>query len=178
VLAEKASLLRVARRIIVLIFFAAGCGGGGDRPGTPSLGSRLDVSGVIADHSLVYRFPRYPRRGTVKDLFNHIYFEGDTVCFSMALRGGAGPLKLRAEFNDPVSGKALEAERLETHGNRVYGFSLVGSILERFHEARLHRAIEAGEWRNRKVPFTLRITVQDRDGTTVREVTGSFRIDL
>jgi hypothetical protein len=47
-------------------------------------GARVSMTGEMEDESLVYRFPEYRRGGRVRDLFNYIYFQGDTVCFSFA----------------------------------------------------------------------------------------------
>jgi hypothetical protein len=156
-----------------LLAAAAGCGGAGQ---TAVLGSRLAPGGAIADAGLEYVFRPYKGRGTVKDLFNHLYFQGDTVCFSVMLPSAADSSRTLVSFVNPADGASFEAERVEVRGKRVYGFSLVGSIMEDFFSGALGRPLPEGAYCCVPVPFEIVIMSGDGAGRVERRLRGSFII--
>ena len=100
--------------------------------GKPSSDNTLSYHYTIPSDAVLYR-----------DLFNHIYFEGDTAGFSTAIgkqnQGGA----ITAHFLNADKTLRIPAERLEIDLNRAWGFSLVGSLLEHFHRDLLDRKLPA-----------------------------------
>jgi len=135
------------------------------------------MRGKITDPSLTYEFRPFARGGTVRDLFNYLYFEGDTVCFSFPLGGEAAPGSVSAVFTDPARGIQVEAERLEVTDGRAWGFSLVGSLMEKFFHDELARPAPRDGYCCRDIPFRVRCTVKAAGGDLERHIDGSFRIE-
>ena len=134
------------------------------------LGSRLEGKGHITDPTLEFSFT-YKGKDRLGDLFNFVYFEGDTVCFSADFTRDLGS-PVRAVFIDPQSGTTFPAERIELIRARAYGFSLVGSLLEHFNRKRLNDRLPAG--RVIRQPFVLHIEGYDRGRAASRNVKGEF----
>jgi hypothetical protein len=174
-----ATRTRVRAAVVAALMVTLACGGERAVPalGEGRLGSRLAPGGDIADAGLVYTFRPPTRGGTVKDLFNFLYFEGDTVCFSFPLSGAAPRGAATAVFTDTAHGISVEAERLEMREGRVYGFSLVGSLMEKFFHAELAAPAPADGYCCRDVPFLVRCTVEIPGGVMERRVAGAFRIE-
>ncbi|TAL33911.1 MAG: hypothetical protein EPN93_12820 [Spirochaetes bacterium] len=169
----------VSAAVLAALVVMLACGG--DR-GVPSLGegrlgSRLATGGDIADSTLVYTFRPYTRGGTVKDLFNFFYFEGDTVCFSFPLTGGAAHGAVKAVFVDSARGISVEAERLEVVEGKIYGFSLVGSLMEKFFHAELAAPAPGDGYSCKDIPFEVRCTIELPGGAQERRLKGAFRIE-
>jgi hypothetical protein len=168
---------RIAILCAVLLAFSS-CGGKGESPlGEGTLGSRVSMRGKITDPALTYVFRPFTRGGTVKDLFNFLYFEGDTVCFSFPLGADAAPGAVSAVFTDPVHGVEVEAERLESADGRAFGFSLVGSLMEKFFHDELARPAPRDGYCCRDIPFRVRCTVKTPGGPFERYIDGAFRIE-
>ncbi len=141
-------------------------------------GARVSMTGEIEDERLVYHFPEYRRGGRVRDLFNYIYFRGDTVCFSFELSRKIARPVIAVSFVDVQSGAEFEAERVEIYNKKIFGFSLVGSLLERFFSNRLDAAIPHDRYCCRPIPFELRFRVRERDGATLEQsLRGAFTIE-
>jgi len=141
-------------------------------------GARVSMTGEMEDEGLVYRFPEYRRGGRVRDLFHYIYFQGDTVCFSFAFSRPVARGAVAVRFIDPRSGAEYDAERIEVYKTRVFGFSLVGSLLEGFFKHRLEAPVPRDGFCCSPVPFGLRVLVREDGGATLeREFRGSFRIE-
>ena len=141
-------------------------------------GQDITREGRIADRSLVFAFPPYRRGGTCRDLFNYLYFKGDTLCFSFRLSRRIEGRAVAAAFIEPATGRRFSAERLETHGDTVWGFSLVGSLMEKFHDTRLGDAVSEGAFCCREIPFMVELSMPGKEGdTTTARIESSFRIE-
>ena len=141
-------------------------------------GQEITRRGKITDGSTVFVFPPYRRGGTNRDLFNYLYFRGDTLCFSFALSHNVEGRAVSAAFIDPATGKRFPAERLENSGNIVWGFSLVGSLMEKFHGGRLASVIPANAFCCADIPFAVEVTVAGKEGDTlVARKESSFRME-
>lgn len=140
------------------------------------LGVQLAATGEMTDTATLYSFKKYTRGGTVRDLFNYIYFAGDTLCFSVTLARNVTRDMARVHFENPHTGESFEAERLEVYGKRVFGFSLVGSVLERFYWKDLQNPVPAGMYCCENIPFIVRITIQDNGSRIESRIPGFFRI--
>jgi hypothetical protein len=168
---------RAAVFCALVIAFASCAEKGGPMPGEGTLGSRVSMRGKITDPSLTYAFRPFTRDGTVKDLFNYLYFEGDTVCFSFPLGADAAPGTVSAVFADLAHGIEVEAERLEIADGRAFGFSLVGSLMEKFFHDELARPAPADGYCCRDIPFRVRCTLRAPGGPVERHIDGAFRIE-
>jgi len=145
---------------------------------TPAgLGSSLSTRGEITDSSLVYTFRDFEKKGTVRDLFNYIYFQGDTVCFSFCLSKPAGQGNIDAGFINPLTGKYYKAERIDVDGNRVSGFSLTGSIMEQFYHERLGNPVSPDRYCCSDISFLVKLSVRVNGKSIESRVPGKFRIE-
>ena len=88
-------------------------------------------------------------------------------------------------FINPRTGQGYAAERLEYKKNNglfaspgitVYGFSLIGSLLEKFHSGDLEKPIPPGALCCRPEPVIIRIVVKDRKKELSKEIETSFTI--
>jgi hypothetical protein len=141
------------------------------------LGSRISASGKISDSNLNFTFKKYKKAGISKDLFNYIYFEGDTICFSFLLSGEVDKKNVDVCFIDPHTGKNYSAERVDLYKNRVSGFSLAGSILEKFNSDSLNRRIPKNMYCCNDIPFQVRIIIKHGNSDIQSIITGAFRIE-
>jgi hypothetical protein len=129
-----------------------------------SLGSRLEPDGTVGDESLVYTLRPFLKKGTNRDLFNHVYFQGDTVCFSLLVTRPVTKANVNVLFFDPVSGRSFPAERIDIEKKRVSGFSLLGSLLDDFHRDRRDDPARADHFCCTPVRFEVQVTVADEKG--------------
>ncbi|HNX58199.1 MAG TPA: hypothetical protein PKK43_03810 [Spirochaetota bacterium] len=136
------------------------------------MGSGLGGKGHITEDTLRYSF-KYRGGDSFKDLCNFIYFEGDTVCFSADFSENIDGI-VRAEFVDPTSGVTYRAERVEKIRSRIYGFSLVGSLLESFNRSRLDESLPKS--RVIKLPFVVRIEGESAGKKAAGEAKGECEI--
>ncbi len=175
---EHPARARAWRLLFCMMMAAGSCDKVGNSRDEVLLGSRLSASGMISDTSLKFHFSPRTLKGTEKDFFNFIYFEGDTVCFSFSRREGEHVSVEGVEFIRSDRRYSCRVERLEIRESRIYGFSLVGSLLECFYRERLREAFEPGDWKNRDIPFILEISIK-KNGVPMRRVLySSFRISL
>ena len=149
-----------------LLFLSAmpSCSGDGPVVRDFSLGSRLEPDGSIGDDSLIYTLKPFNKKGSNRDLFNHIYFQGDTVCFSLLVSRPVAKGMVKAWFVDPVSGRGYAAERLDVENRRISGFSLAGSLLDDFNRERRDEPVRPDHFCCVPVPFEVRITLADGRG--------------
>jgi hypothetical protein len=139
------------------------------------VGSALSGRGEITDESLDYVFkPRHVR--TVRDLFNNLYFQGDTLCFSFTFSGDVSGEDFRVSFVNPATGEAFPAERLEKYGDRVFGFSLVGTVMEQFFRERLNDTAPPDGFCCRDIPFEVALAERGTKGSTATRIKGAFQI--
>jgi hypothetical protein len=137
-----------------------------------TLGSNLSSKGLVTDKKTDFTFS-YSGGGNYSDLFNYIYFQGDTVCFSFDFTGDVNK-NARVWFVDQATGRTKYAERIEVLKSRVYGFALAGSLLEFFKKETLHSKI--GTEKKIVQPFTLVIEAEGKDKTVVVEKKGEFSV--
>jgi hypothetical protein len=118
-------------------------------------GSDLSSSGKIKNNSIEFLFPEFIKGGEVKDLFNYIYFKGDTICFSVKADIRLNQENTSVYFVNPADEKRYKAERLDFHGNSASGFSLVGSVMEQFYSAKLNEPIPEKKFCCEYIPFEI-----------------------
>lgn len=162
--------------MLLCVLLAAGC-----VPREPAVvetatGQSLTPDGQVSDTSHRYVFKKPSRPGTLRDLYNHIYFQGDTLCFSLRLNRPLKSPSIHAIIRDPRSGIETEVERLETAGKRVYGFSLIGSILENFHRGPMDRKADISNREGRRVPCVIEIRIVEGEKVLQENINTHFEI--
>jgi hypothetical protein len=140
------------------------------------LGSSLAAEGEIGNTSLEYRLKRFTRGTKNRDLFNFIYFQGDTLCFSFKLTRSVRGEMVSAWFINPETGERYRAERIDIHEKRVSGFSLLGSILENYYRQNLDAAIPHDAFCCRDIPIDVEISIDFNKSHVRKNLSGSFRI--
>ncbi len=133
----------------VILVFLASCAGTDET----AFGQSVDRAGVITDRSLAFTFAAPRGKKSAKDLFDYLYFQGDTVCFSYRFPRSVEKCDAAAEFINPQTGERFHAERLEKTGNRLWGFSLAGSLLDKFFFAERDRPAPSDLYGGRDIPF-------------------------
>jgi hypothetical protein len=140
------------------------------------LGSSLAAEGEISNSSLEYRLRRFSGGTKNRDLFNSIYFQGDTLCFSFELTRRVGRKMVSVWFINPETGERYRAERIDIHEKRISGFSLLGSILENYHKQYLDAPIPHDAFCCRDIPIDVEISIDDNQNQVRKNLSGSFRI--
>jgi len=162
--------------MLLCVLLVTGC-----LPGEPAVvematGQSLTPDGEVINTSHRYVFKKPSRPGTLRDLYNHIYFLGDTLCFSLRLNRPLKSPTIHAVIRDPRSGVEAEVERLETAGKRVYGFSLIGSILENFHRGSMDKKADISSWEGRRVPCVFEIRIVEGPKVLNKNINTHFEI--
>ncbi|PKL38564.1 MAG: hypothetical protein CVV44_11830 [Spirochaetae bacterium HGW-Spirochaetae-1] len=141
-----------------------------------ALGSNLSPDGTISDNSLVFTFKKPDPGAATRDLFNFIYFEGDTVCFSFKLTRKVNEKDVDIQFIEPSTGSGFKAERIDFIDDNVSGFSLLGSLLEQFYRDRLTQPLPEKAFCCDTIPFSVRLVLHGEKGDVIHEKKGSFEI--
>ncbi|MCU0846332.1 MAG: hypothetical protein MUD12_00410 [Spirochaetes bacterium] len=168
--------------IFVIIILITGCS---DRTEVKSFetGSSLDEDGVVLEKKTDFSFKLTNGNNRFKDVFNSIYFSGDTVCFSLEINRRVERSCIRVWFA-ASGGKKIPAERIDinnisvclmNHGSRISGFSLLGSLLEFFHGAILAKRFNP-EPVSGDIPFTVIAEISDGKEKTILKKNGVIRI--
>jgi len=161
---------------LLLAVFIAGCAPGPLKVVSTGTGSDLASKGKISDPGLVFTFPAYTGGGKVQDLFNYLYFRGDTVCFSFRLNRQVPVNSVRVMFIDPRTGRSFPAERTDVRGRYICGFSLVGTILEQFNAGELDRPVPPDAFCCRDMAFSVSLLVHTEEGRLEHSSSGAFRL--
>lgn len=135
------------------------------------LGSDLN-NGSISNIQLTYTFKKYEGKNSVQDLINFMYFQGDTICFRFNPPDYNTKSSIKAWFVNPSTGKAYPAERIDMHDDGYTGFSLVGSIMEKFKRKILKNKIPVKSFCCKEIPFIIRVVYNNK----LFEKKGSFII--
>lgn len=142
-----------------------------------SLGNDLNNEGTITQKSLSYNFIKKQNLKTYKDLFNYIYFQGDTLCFSINTVKDFKNSEVKVYYIYLKNKKKYKAERIEVEHNKIYGFSLIGSILEKIYVNSLEKPID--ELPNKlEVPFTVYIEIFDNQQKIIKQKSSMFFVQI
>ena len=137
-------------------------------------GSNLNSNGEISEKSLLFNF-KYDDDTSIEKLFNHIYFEGDTLCFSFQIETDVDKDRIKVFFINSQNGDVFKAERIDIDGKRISGFSLIGTILEQFYFSKLsEKSLE--KFRKIEIPFILRIEVELNNKILIKEKKDIFKL--
>lgn len=108
---------------------------------TPQLGSDLNTqTGKITRTNLTFSFQRPDPEWTVAKFFDHIYFEGDTLCFSCPVQPHALDQRFSAWYI--YKDRKMPAERTGKTVDHIWGFSLIGSLLEQIYPELLEKQVK------------------------------------
>ena len=153
---------------------------------SPMIGKNLSENGNISESNLTYTIKRFSKKGKIKDLINYIYFEGDTLCFSLTLNREIKKNNIKVWFINPINNKKFSAERIEVINNRIfnipynsklYGFSLIGSILEEYYYKDLDKTILKNYFCCKDIPVKLVFEISEEKKIINHEFSGYFRIN-
>lgn len=162
---------------IVLTIISSGCSKAPLSVESLTTGSELDIlHGTIEKSSLDFHFNQPKKPKTSADIFNFIYFEGDTICFSYTLSRRLFKKQAAVRFINPETGEAFPAERLEVYRYRVFGFSLTGSLLEKFYKNSLQGPAPEDRYCCRAIPFIIEARFRDGEETITHRHQGTFKI--
>ncbi|SRR6056297_230391 len=164
--------------MLLCVLLAAGCLPREVAVVEMATGQSLTPDGEVINTSHRYVFKKPSRPGTHRDLYNHVYFQGDTLCFSLRLTRPLKSPSIHAIIRDPQTGIKTEVERLETAGKRVYGFSLIGSILENFHRGPMDNKADISSWEGRRVPCIIEIRIVEGETVIQKSISTSFEISF
>ncbi len=174
----KKSLLLVLVFILGLAFFVFQ-----DKEGIHylNLGSDLGGSGEISKTSLSYSFDyniKEKENTSIQKLFNFIYFEGDTLCFSAKFGEEVKKQDVKIFFINPKNGDVFPAERVDIDRKKISGFSLVGTILEQFYSVNSKKGLSLVDFADIKIPFIVRIEIDNGEKIYTKEKTSSFKLNI
>ncbi len=157
-------------RLCLLTLFLISCTGKTEGISDFQTGQTFNPSnGKITDTSLAFRIKKYRKGGKNQDLFDYIYFQGDNLCFSFKFSQRTDPEKITVKFSHPVSGLTFPAERIDIIDNRCFGFSLLGSLLEKLYEDLLDNKVSIEMFCCRKIKFDIIVeVVKDNKPRTYR----------
>ena len=150
------------------------------------LGSKINKSGIITDTALTYSFDKYTGKGSIRDLFNHLYFQGDEIFFSFEINKTVSPENISIRFSNADGTAFLPAERvmiaekqslLSGRTSVVFGFSLVGSVLEAFNSRELEKPVPADHFCCRDIPRAVIVEVKNESGNVVQNGEASLIIN-
>ena len=139
-------------------------------------GSMIDRNGTITDRSTSYTFQGVHADSTVKRLFADIYFKGDMLCFSVNGMGNISLHDITVTYVHPPSGHVFKAERLEKNGSCIWGFSLIGSLLEAFFPDELYFPAAELSCKGKDIPVVVKMEWKNMGKTISREKSLSFHI--
>ncbi|HQO23674.1 MAG TPA: hypothetical protein PLM72_11395 [Spirochaetota bacterium] len=108
-----------------------------------------------------------------KTLFNAIYFEGDTAGFFFNIPEDAEKSEIKVSFINKADGKEYPADRIETHGGIVWGFSNLGGLLEKFYYDKLFQRVEPN---NGKLLAEFILSVQIDSGGRIEKLKRDGRL--
>ncbi len=171
------SLIKNARYALpaVILAFLASCGGNDGAV----FGQSVNRAGVITDRSLAFTFAPPREKKNAKDLFDYLYFQGDTICFSYRFPRSVEKCDAEAEFINPRTGGRFRAERLEKTGDRLWGFSLTGSLLDKFFFAERDRPVPPDLYAGRDIPFIVEAELRCPGESIIKKTEKStFRIEF
>lgn len=142
------------RIVLIFLLFCAGCTSREDF----KTGCMINREGHITDHSTVYTFSDLRKNRQIRQLFNDIYFKGDMLCFSLSRMDNISGNDVSVTFIHQPTGRTVGAERIEKSGSVIWGFSLVGSVLEAFFPD--EPASPADTWKERDIDIPVLIRVE------------------
>lgn len=166
--------------LLLILLPLISCGGDGRKEGEIYFGRDLDSNGRVEFRDMEYEIaqPQYMERiKTWQDLYNHIYFEGDTLCFQVPLENPEDYSDIKGTFIlASAKGEVRYAvERIDRYEKGIAGFSLIGSLLEARDRENLSEPVRALDDCCAEVPFSLVLEMRGKEERTLK-TDGLFRV--
>ena len=136
----------------------------------------LREDGADGQTDRAFRIEGFRKKGMNRDLFNHIYFKGDTLGFFLVYNNRIR--NATAKFINPLNHTSVPAERVEVKGNGVFGFILLGSLMENFFRDALDVPAAPVAFCCRNISYTVEVTVTAEKDTLKSEITDVFTIEF
>lgn len=133
-------------------------------------------NGKISHTDLNYRIKTYKENGKNRDLFDYIYFQGDNICFSFKFSKSVDKSDIKVIFSDPAGSWTFPSERTEFKDNRCYGFSLLGSLLEKQFSSLLDDPLLKEMFCCRKITFNIVVEITGKKRTRTFTFKRNFSI--
>ena len=140
-----------------------------------NVGSNVALNGTITKTSLLYTFKPCTWCSTAKDIWNYIYFQGDTLCFTVECTTNINDAIVTAYFENPATRKTYKAERLEKINTTIYGFSLIGSLLEHIYNDTPMKVLCT---KRVALPFVIHITVELKNQKATHSIANTAYISF
>jgi hypothetical protein len=153
-------LLHKIKYILPVFFLIIACTNNPLKIIKTECGSSVSMNGTIANASLVYTFKLCTHCRSLKDICNYIYFQGDTLCFSIQCNQNIESATVTAYFENPTTHTTYKAERIEKVTTTVYGFSLIGSLLEKIFRDDICNTHNVKTF---KLPFVIHVTIEKQN---------------
>lgn len=120
--------LNIKKTIISIVFctILAGC----NTNNKITVGQNLNSNGDITQTSTEYFFKIDKSCNDYHSFFNTLYFAGDTFTFSINKQKTDST---EIYFINPATNKKVKPESLKFSNNKIYGFSIIGSLIEELY---------------------------------------------
>lgn len=128
-----------------------------------NIGSNIDAEGKISNRNVTYTFKRKSNLKTIKDLYNHLYFAGDILGFTIVFDEKPEQDQLNIIFINADNHRYISAERIDILENRVSGFCLIGSLMEQFYKNKLNDA-PSDLFYEQHIPVIIQLKVKSASG--------------
>lgn len=138
-------------------------------------GSSVLMNGAIANTSLTYTFKPCKHCRSLKDICNYIYFQGDTLCFSIQCNQNIESATVTAYFENPATHTTYKTERIEKVKKTIYGFSLVGSLLENIYREEINKN---PCFKAVKLPFVIHVTIDNQNQKIYHTISDTLQIQF
>jgi len=122
------------------------------------VGSDLNLeTGKIKNYSTEYTFKKFTEGKLYKNLFDYLYFQGDTFCLSFKTNHHVDRDKIKIFIRQKNSNLKFRAERIEVSEKKIFAFSLIGSLMENFYKDNLSQKLPKGNFCCKKIPIIINI---------------------
>lgn len=161
--------------VLVWLFLFTACADKPLKVINAECGSSVSMKGAIANNSLTFAFKPCTHCRSLRDVCNYIYFQGDTLCFSVECNQDIESATITAYFENPATRTTYKAERIEKVTKTVYGFSLVGSLLETIFWKEI---IINGFSKTIKLPFAIHVTIEHQNHKVHRTISDTLYVQF
>lgn len=165
-------------RFFFIILVIISCAGKTEGVSDFQTGQNFNPStGEIIEANLQFKIKKYTKGGKNHDLFNYIYFLGDNICFSFKFSDRIDNKKITVKFYHPDSGLIFPVERTDIIDNRCFGFSLLGSVLEKIYESLLDNEIASDMFCCKDIKIKIIVEVVEKKKVMKYKFPVRFRIN-
>ncbi len=131
----------------------------------------------LEDTNTIFRFKEPGALNVGKDLFNYLYFEGDTLGFYVLVSGDIKIKKAEAVIINPINNSSFHAERIDIKNNKVFGFTLLGTIMENFYREKINLPVPRDRFCCSYIDYAVDIIISGETENINMRINGKFRIE-